>query len=126
MKKPPQTPPFRVVTPLKPGLTGLQPARPLGEHGQKLWARVTSEYDVSDVSGIEFLTQACQTLDRAEALAALIAIDGEVIRTRTGIKCHPAVKEELGCRSFVVRTLQRLGLNYEPTRSAAGRPPSAY
>jgi hypothetical protein len=48
--------------------------------------------------------------------------DGEVVRHRGGVKEHPALKIELAARSFVVRTLQRLGLNYEPVRAKAGRP----
>jgi hypothetical protein len=100
-----------------------QPPRPLGEHGQRLWRQVNAEYLIDDAPGIEFLTLACQALDRAEELAACVAEDGPVIRTRTGIKAHPAIKEELACRGFLVRTLQKLGLNFEPLRSGPGRPP---
>ena len=115
-------PPLRIVGDLgAPGLQGPQPSRPLGKHGAQLWARVLEEYDVSDASGVEMLTQACQTLDRAEALATCIQADGEIVRTPQGIKAHPAIREELSCRGFVVRTLQKLGLNFEPLR-APGRP----
>jgi hypothetical protein len=48
--------------------------------------------------------------------------DGEVIRTRGTIKDHPALKHELACRAFVVRTLAKLGLNFEPVRASSGRP----
>jgi hypothetical protein len=104
-------------------VTGPQPSRPLGEQGRALWDRILSEYVVDDASGIELLTQACQACDRAEALAAHVAADGEIVRTPNGIKAHPGIKEELACRGFVVRTLARLGLNYEPLRSGPGRPP---
>jgi hypothetical protein len=122
MKKLPPKPPLRIVT--EPGTNCPQPPRSLGEHGQKLWDRVLAEYDVSDVAGIELLGQACQAVDRAEALAAYVAADGEIVRTVNGIKAHPGIKEELSCRSFIVRTLQKLGLNYEPLRSGPGHPPS--
>jgi hypothetical protein len=69
-----------------------------------------------------FSTQACQAVDRAEALAGHVAEDGEIVRTPNGIKAHPAIREELACRGFIVRTLQKLGLNYEPLRALAGRP----
>jgi hypothetical protein len=118
----PQKLPLAIVNNLT--ATGPQPPRTLGEHGRSLWDRVMAEYRVDDVAGIEFLTLACQAIDRAEALAARIAEDGEIVRTPNGIKCHPAIKEELACRSFIVRTLQKLGLNYEPLRSAPGRPPT--
>jgi hypothetical protein len=122
MAKKPKSP-LHIVTELDG--TGPQPSRPLGEHGRKLWRDVVAEYDVSDVAGIELLTQACQACDRAEALAAHVGADGEIVRTPTGIKAHPAIKEELACRGFIVRTLQKLGLNYEPLRAGPGRPPGS-
>jgi hypothetical protein len=32
------------------------------------------------------------------------------------------VKDEISARAFVVRTLIKLGLNFEPVRASAGRP----
>jgi hypothetical protein len=117
-------PPLRIVGDLGSTLPhGPQPSRPLGEHGQALWRRVLVEYDVSDASGVEILTQACLACDRAEALAECVAVDGVTVRTPQGIKTHPAIREELSCRGFVVRTLQKLGLNFEPVRAGPGRPP---
>ena len=129
MKKPEKSP-LRIVaepgaTGPEPDVTGPQPSRPLGQHGQRLWRHVTAEYDLSDVAGIELLTQCCQAVDRLEALAAHVAEDGEIVRTPNGIKAHPAIREELACRGFVVRTLQKLGLNYEPLRALPGRPPGS-
>jgi hypothetical protein len=103
---------------------GLEPPRSLGAQGRGLWDRVQREYAVDDPAGIEFLCLACEALDRAQALSEAIQRDGDIIRTRDGIKTHPAVKEELANRAFVTRTLQRLGLNYEPLRASPGRPPS--
>jgi hypothetical protein len=117
-------PPLRIVGDLgAPGPQGPQPFRPLGEHGDKLWRRATAEYAIDDVAGVEMLTQACQALDRAEALAACVEADGEIVRTPQGIKTHPAIREELSARGFVVRTLQKLGLNFEPLHQNLGRPP---
>jgi hypothetical protein len=62
--------------------------------------------------------------DRASRLKAVIDHDGEVVRGRDGIRAHPALKEELACRGFIVRTLHRLGLDVEAVRSP-GRPGSA-
>jgi phage terminase small subunit len=76
-------------------------------------------------AGVEMLTQYCQAVDLAEALSARIAEDGEIIRTMNGIKAHPAIKDGLAARGFVVRTLQKLGLNFEPLRTAPGRPPGS-
>jgi hypothetical protein len=99
------------------------PMRTLGRYGRALWDKVMIEYEFSDIGGLEMLAQACQALDRAENLRLEIDRDGEVIRTRSGVKDHPALKHELANRAFVVRTLSRLGLNYEAIRPSAGRPP---
>jgi hypothetical protein len=87
---------------------------------------VTTEYAIDDAAGVEMLTQCCQAVDLAEALSARIAEDGEIIRTMNGIKAHPAIKDGLAARGFVVRTLQKLGLNFEPLRTAPGRPPGSW
>jgi hypothetical protein len=109
------------LTVIGPDASGLQPPRPLGKHGGELWRRVQAEYGITDVGGIELLTQACAALDRSEALSACIVADGEVVRTKTGLKSHPAIKDEISCRAFVVRTLQKLGLNVEQIKPV-GRP----
>jgi len=97
------------------------PSRTLGKHGRSLWDRIQSEYGVEDSGGLEMLQQACAALDRAETLRLEIDRDGEVIRTRGGVKDHPALKHELANRAFVVRTLARLGLNFEAVKPV-GRP----
>ena len=99
-----------------------QPPRGIGPDGQSLWQRVMAEYQIEDCGGIEMLAQACQALDRAEALRREIERDGEVLRLRGTIKDHPALKHELANRAFVVRTLARLGLNFEPVKPSVGRP----
>lgn len=107
---------------VQPVAATVDPPRKLGNHGLNLWNRITAEYDIADSGGIEMLAQACAGLDCAEALRAQIAADGEVIRSRGSVREHPAIKLELAARAFVVRTLVRLGLNFEPLRSSPGRP----
>ncbi|RVD42199.1 hypothetical protein EN742_08250 [Mesorhizobium sp. M4A.F.Ca.ET.020.02.1.1] len=104
-----------------PPATGAPP-RPLGKHGMALWQAVHAQYQIEDAAGVEFLLQACQSLDRAEALKEQIDADGAVIRTKTGLKDHPALRHEIAARSFVVRTVARLGLDMEPIHSGPGRP----
>ena len=106
------------ATPAHPG--ALPPN--LGEHGAKLWRAVMSEYDVQDAGGLAMLAQACEAADRLEALAEHIRNDGEVVRSKSGLREHPALKHELANRAFIVRTLSKLGLDVEPVR-AVGRPP---
>jgi hypothetical protein len=54
-----------------------------------------------------------------------IAQDGPVISTKQGLKEHALLRHEMAARSFVVRTLRRLGLDVErsgrPGRPAASR-----
>lgn len=114
----PRKPPLTVV---ETNTTCPKPPRKLGEHGIRLWRSVHAEYSIDDVGGIELLTQAAQALDRAEALAERINEDGETIHTKSGLKSHPCIKDEIACRAFVVRTLQKLGLNVE-TIKPVGRP----
>jgi hypothetical protein len=114
---------FPRLTVVDPALTSADPPSTLGDPGKRLWTQVLAEYDVSDVAGRQMLLQCCQMTDRAEGLAEEIAADGTVIRTREGIKDHPALKHELAARAFVVRTLCRLGLNFEPLHVNRGRPP---
>ena len=111
------------LTVVPTALTSNEPPRKLGDPGRSLWDRVMAEYDIADSGGMEMLCQACQALDRAEALRTEIDRDGEVIRVRGSVREHPALKHELASRSFVVRALARLNLNVEPLRPSAGRPP---
>jgi hypothetical protein len=99
------------------------PPRTLGRFGLALWQSIHAEYQLDDAAGIEMLLTACQALDRAEDCARIIENDGPVVKTNHGPKEHSLLKCELANRAFAVRTLQKLGLNYEPIRNSAGRPP---
>jgi hypothetical protein len=103
-------------------VTASQPPRTLGDPGLSLWNRIMSEYRIEDCGGLEILAQACQALDRAETLRSEIERDGDVLRLQGTVRDHPALKHELANRAFVVRTLVRLGLNFEPVRPSVGRP----
>jgi hypothetical protein len=114
-----KTTPLRLVT--EPASMPVPP-RPLSKHGATLWESIHAEYRIDDSGGFETLAQACQALDRAEECAAIVARDGAVIDTERGPKEHPLLKMELANRAFVVRTLQKLGLNFEPVRAGPGAP----
>jgi hypothetical protein len=116
MSKP--QPPLTLVG---PGSTAPPPPRKLAAPGLSLWSRIQSEYAISDAGGIEILCLAAQALDRAESLSASITADGETIRTRTGVRAHPALRDELANRALVARLLTKLGINVEPIKSP-GRP----
>jgi hypothetical protein len=118
-----KAPKLKFVTAENASETGLTPPRNLGEHGRSLWDAILAEYAIDDEAGRQMLALACAALDTAELCSAQIAADGPVIRTKGGaIREHPSIRGELANRSFVVRTLGRLGLDLEPLKSV-GRPP---
>jgi len=99
------------------------PPRPLGKHGSELWSRIVAEWIIDDEASREMLATACEAHDRAMTCAEIIEIDGPVVRLKTGqVREHPALRAELANRSFVVRTLARLGLAAESVKPI-GRPP---
>jgi hypothetical protein len=110
-------------------MTGNEPAakppRKLGRYGADLWRKVMAEYEISDAGGLELLASASAALDRAERCREAIDRDCEMVRTKFGPRDHPLLKHELAARSFVCRTLQRLGLNVE-TIKPVGRPPAPH
>jgi hypothetical protein len=114
MPKPP-------LTLIGPGATAPPPPRTLAPPGLGLWNRIQAEYAIRDSGGVEILCLAAQALDRAESLSAAIAEDGQTIRTRTGVRSHPALRDELANRALVARLLGKLGIALEPVKSP-GRP----
>lgn len=78
----------------KPGtaqLGPIDPPRPLGEHGKRLWDDMTNEFDFASPGAAEVLAQACAAIDLAELAK------GEGDR-----------KNELQARAFATRTILRL------------------
>jgi hypothetical protein len=118
----------------EPALTIVDPTKPtssstpanLGEAGASLWQSIMAEYRIDDAGGREMLLQICAAADSAADYAAIIANDGPVVRTGRVLKDHPLLKHELAARSFIVRSLHRLGLDIEPTRDSVGRPPGTF
>jgi hypothetical protein len=99
-----------------------EPPPELSEHGRALWTSVMQQYDIVDAGGLETLRQACCACDRAEACRRIIAEQGELLTIRGQIRSHPLLRDELQNRAFVVKAIQRLGLDLEPIKSV-GRPP---
>jgi len=96
----------------------------LGKFGLDLWTRVMTAYDIGDVGGIELLTLCCQALDRAECCREEIERAGHMIPSRTGMRSHPLIRDELQCRALAMRTIDRLGINHEAIKPI-GRPPAS-
>jgi hypothetical protein len=105
-----------------PGIDSMAMPEGLGIHGRQVWQRVTAEYDISDAGGFLMLDQICRAVDGAAEYRAIIDRDGPMIKSKAGgAREHPLIKHEMIARAFVVRELQRLGLQFEPLR-ASGRP----
>jgi hypothetical protein len=102
---------------------GKAPQRKLGTHGRRLWDSVHEEVVLEDAGGLELLLGACQALDRAESCREQIDRMGEIIKTKTGVRENPLLKNELANRAFVARSIGRLGLDVEGVK-ALGRPPA--
>jgi hypothetical protein len=112
-------PPLTVVS---SPLTGPPPPPSLEAAGQDLWRRVMHEYRIDDCGGRELLYQAASACDRLADLKRCIDEEGTTIRIRGGvIRAHPALRDELACRAFIVKTLRALGLDVEPIRAEGRR-----
>ena len=97
------------------------PPAALGPAGQDLWARVQAEFMIDDCAGVELLAQACEAGDLVQELSECIAREGKTLQTKTGLRAHPALRDMLSNRAFVVTTLRRLGVTDEPV-GRIGRP----
>jgi hypothetical protein len=111
------------VLPNSPDPDAIETPDGLEAAGQTLWRQVMQEYDVSDIGGRQMLFEICAATDMVARLRKRIDADGEILKGKGGVREHPALKMELQFRSFVVRGLARLGLNFEPLRAHGGRPP---
>jgi hypothetical protein len=100
-----------------------RPPGSLGEIGTQLWSAVTTNYEFSDAASFMVLYQSCSAVDRAEACRAIIDQDGELLRTKVGVRSHPLLRDEVANRALACRLLARLGLDLEPIRGGPGRPP---
>jgi hypothetical protein len=122
----PKTPAPPALSIVSPDATAGSPPRNLGQHGRKLWNEIQGAYRIDDIGGRELLAQACGALDVVEALGEAIVRDGTVVYSRAGPKAHPAVKDQIAARAFLVRTLEKLGVTSENIKPGPGRPPSGY
>ena len=98
------------------------PPATLGAAGASAWREIMDEYGITDAGGLVLLRQVCEATDEIAANDLIIKRDGRLIMSRTGVmREHPLLKNQIALRSFLTRTLQRLGLNLEPVKPI-GRP----
>jgi len=92
--------------------TAKAPAVPAGlsKRSAQLWRDVVGEYQLSDAE-LEVLRCACQTLDRADQAAEVVAREGVTVVDRYGTpKAHPAVDIENRSRALFARLVAQLGV----------------
>src|SRR5262245_20155249 len=116
-------PPNITVIPVQPADLSPAPPGELDPYGMALWHEVTRIFSFDDPSSYECLFQACSARARAERCRKLIDEQGEMLRTKMGLRDHPLIKHEIAARALCVRLLARLGMDLEPLRSGPGRPP---
>ena len=97
MARKPTAPKLSVVAPV-PAPEHPAPPGKLGETGLALWRSVVESYEFSDPGSTQILYQACRSADRAEACREIIDTDGELMRTKTGARSHPLLRDELNNR----------------------------
>jgi hypothetical protein len=105
--------------------TNRNPASPpanLKPTGRELWQTILHEYEIDDSGSLALLAEACKAADRAAECSKIIDKEGLVIATKMGVRDHPLMKAELLLRSFVTRTLIRIGV-VDPPKNPIGRPP---
>jgi hypothetical protein len=87
------------------------PAAPkgTGTAGERLWTAVVGEY-VLEEHELELLRQAVRCVDDLDALDAVVAKDGLVIRAGSAPRVHPAAVERRQLRLTLARTLAALRL----------------
>ena len=117
-----KTPKLTVVTPASSIANPHGAPSTLKQAGVNLWSSVMGEYQISDAGGLALLEQACAAVDGIAECRHEIERDGAMVRGKFGSRPHPLLARELSLRSFVCKTLERLGLNLEPLRSGPGRP----
>ena len=106
-------------------VTLLAPPVSLNNTGRNLWQSIMSEYDIRDSGGQQMLLQICEAADRVEEFSATIKRDGLVLRTKSGPKDHPLLRHEQAARSFIIRSLVRLGLDVQALKPV-GRPSQSF
>jgi hypothetical protein len=115
-----KNPKLRLVGPTK--ANPYAPPTSLGKAGASQWKVIMNEYKIEDAGGRAILFQICAAADDLAVCDTIIDRDGAMIRTKTGVKEHPLCKQRLALRSFICRSVQRLGLNLEAAKPV-GRPP---
>ena len=92
-----------------------KPPNGLATRGRKFWRDVVDEFDLTDAER-HLLHEACRSLDRIDALEALVATEGQTVTGSTGqTVLHPAIAEARQQRLVLGRLVKQLELPDEDT-----------
>ena len=87
-----------------------KPPNGLATRGRKFWRDVVDEFDLTDAER-HLLHEACRSLDRIDALEALVATEGQTVTGSTGqTVLHPAIAEARQQRLVLGRLVKQLDL----------------
>lgn len=91
----------------------------LGPRGRRFWRDSVARYDFTDAE-LQLLTEACRTLDRLDALDALVAEQGATVKGSMGqTVLHPAIAEARQQRLVLGRLVKQLDLPDEDDTPAS-------
>ena len=86
----------------------------LSPEAQKLHARLTKEWNLTDGAGQITLLTACQSLDRLREAQAVLKAEGCITKDRFGCpKAHPASTIEREARAGLLACMKMLNLDLE-------------
>ena len=115
------TKPKLVAIASPPAAVSPPPPDGLDATGAQLWQELVGTYEWDDPAAYRTLLEACFAIQRASRCRKLIDEQGEAIRTKTGLKAHPLLRDEVAARALGCRLLARLGTDLEPIKPL-GRP----
>src|SRR5687767_8346675 len=89
------------------------PPRGLGTTARSLWNRLNASYAFDDDAQIMLLELLVRAYDRSERARAVLAKEGEVVKSSTGPKQHPACVTEAAAWRVMLTATKQLGLTLE-------------
>jgi P27 family predicted phage terminase small subunit len=102
--------------------TQMKPPKDLSLEGKRLWAQIREQYEITDSTGLHYLTTGCRHFDRMRAAQAILKRDGPVVTDRFGeLRQHPAAVVERDASGAMIRAFKALNLDIGKA-APVGRP----
>lgn len=95
------------------------PPRDLSTRGRRFWRDVIGDFELTGAER-HLLHEACRSLDRLDALEALVVTEGQTVIGSTGqTVLHPGIAEARQQRLVLGRLVKQLDLPEGPVSSAS-------